>query len=180
VAEYDEAAERIEEWLRVRPIPRKERGLWKRLVKATEDFAFGPWAIPAIESGWSDCALFSQALGLVPEQLRRTLIIADIDASAATVMNGKGKLERFRRMNLDHPAWWNDPRFIPGEPAVEGEWQSTRGTRPRKVEAKAPKKQSRETQCGACLLHDKGRCLWHEQPLDPTMALCGGVHHHDK
>ena len=122
----DDPAARIEEWLRGRPIPRKERSLWKRLVKATEDFALGPWAVPAIEAGWNDCALYSMPLGLIPEQLRRTLIVTGIDASAATCMNARGKFERFRCMNLDHPPWWNDPRFIPSKP-VEREWHSTRG-----------------------------------------------------
>ena len=147
-------------------------------MKATEEFALGPWAVPAIESGWSDCALFSQQLGIVPEQLRRTLIVVGIDASAATVMNGKGKLERFRRMNLDCPPWWSDPRFTPGQ-HVEREWLSTRGTRPRSAK-EVPPKQHRETPCKACLYCEKGMCGWHEQPLDPTMALGGGHHFEPK
>ena len=74
---------------------------------------------------------FRSLLGLIPEQLRRTLIVTGIDASAATCMNARGKFEQFRCMNLDHPPWWDDPRFIPSKP-VEREWHSTRGTRPTK------------------------------------------------
>ena len=113
-------ADRITGWLKQRPIPRKERELWKRLTKATEEFALGPWAVPAVQHGWNDCALFSQALGIVNEQLRRTMIITGFDASAATFLNRKGKIERYRRTNADLPPWWGDPRFSIGY--VEREW----------------------------------------------------------
>jgi hypothetical protein len=107
----DQVAERIGSWLKVTDNPpRKASKIWQDLADATAAFALGCWAYAAVMAGWSDAALFAIDEGLMPEQLRRGLHLMNIDANAATVMNGKGELEHFRRPRTSSPAWWQDPR----------------------------------------------------------------------
>jgi TubC N-terminal docking domain len=107
----DEVVARIETWCRVCDNPPAGASeMWKNLADATLDFALGCWAYVAGMTGWSDGALYALDEGLIPEKLHRKLHIMKIETDAATVMNGKGDVEHFRRPRTLAPPWWQDPR----------------------------------------------------------------------
>ena len=113
-ADTPEAVERIETWIRITdgPLPENKSWLWKRYADATKEFALGPWAYAAVESGWDDSSLFAIAYGLVPEMLRRTFRLKAIHANAAMGMNEKGRLELWPcAKKVTAPPWWGDARF---------------------------------------------------------------------
>ena len=174
----DPAADRIEAWLCVAdmPQPRHERELWERYTNATIEFATGLWAPRAIECGWSDGAIFSIAIGLVPEWCRRSQPIKSIGRLGAVFSDGERSPLTNERPDLC-PVWWCDPRFSKGVEYSKYEgipWWSKatiqRAPEPIKV------KPSRPTMCGSCLFAEKGHCAWYELPLAPDTTLCGDSH----
>jgi TubC N-terminal docking domain len=110
----DGAAVRIEAWLHAMDrLPKASGAEGLRLQAVTKDFARGPWSYPAIRCAWSDAQLFGLDGGLVPEMSRRALHFRSIAEQVIVLINGRGQLEEWPRLDMPGALpWWEDERCI--------------------------------------------------------------------